>query len=131
MAASQAYLAYVLEQLAGLDGIASRRMFGGFGLYCDGIFFALISGDVLYFKVGSANRQDYAERGMRQFRPFADRPQVSAGYHELPADILEDSEQCVAWARRSVAAAAAPAAQAVRTTQARRGAKRRLKRGRP
>jgi len=124
MAVSQAYLAYVLEQLAGLEGLASRRMFGGFGLYCGGIFFALIASDILYFKVGDSNRQDYAARGMRQFRPFADRPQVSAGYYELPAEVLEDPEQCVAWARRSVAAAAARTGKPARPTRLPRAAKR-------
>jgi DNA transformation protein len=124
MAVSQAYLAYVLEQLAGLEGLTSRRMFGGFGLYCSGIFFALISGDILYFKVGDSDRQDYAARGMRQFRPFPDRPQVSASYYELPAEVLEDSEQCVAWARRSVAAAAARTGKPARKTRLPHAAKR-------
>jgi DNA transformation protein len=125
MPASQAYLAYVLEQLAGLEGLASRRMFGGFGLYSGGRFFALIAGDILYFKVGDANRPDYAARGMRQFRPFPDRPQVSDSYYELPAEVLEDPEQCVAWARRSVAAAAAArSAKPAPKTRRRRAAKR-------
>jgi DNA transformation protein len=126
MAVSQAYFDYVLEQLAGLEGLASRRMFGGYGVYCDGVFFALISGDILYFKVGAANRPDYAKRGMRQFRPFADRPQVSADYYELPAEVLEDPEECIAWARRSVAVAASAALRAKppRKTKPRRTAKR-------
>jgi len=124
MAGSQAYLAYVLEQLAGLEGLASRRMFGGFGLYCGGIFFALIADDILYFKVGDSNRQDYASRGMRQFRPFADRPHVSAGYFEVPAEVLEDPDECVAWARRSVAAAAARTGKTARKTRLPRAAKR-------
>jgi DNA transformation protein len=124
MAASQAYLAYVLEQLAGLEGLASRRMFGGFGIYSSGVFFALISGDTLYFKVGDANRPDYAARGMRQFRPFAARPQLSTGYYELPAEVLEDPEQCVGWARRSIAAAAAARGKRARKTRPSRRLKR-------
>ncbi|MFT7671250.1 MAG: DNA transformation protein, partial [Planctomycetota bacterium] len=36
------YLDYVIEQLAGLGAITSRKMFGGAGLYCDDLFFGLI-----------------------------------------------------------------------------------------
>ena len=91
MSVSQDYLQYVLEQLAGLGPVAPRRMFGGVGLYYDGLFFGLISADTLYFKVDESNRADYVARGMGQFRPFRDRPEVSMTYYELPADALEDA----------------------------------------
>jgi DNA transformation protein len=112
MSVSQEYVEYVLEQLAGVGRVTSRRMFGGVGLYCDDVFFALISGDALYFKVDDSNRADYAARGARQFMPFPDRPpgdkpHAGMSYYELPADALEDAEECVAWARRSVAVARA------------------------
>jgi DNA transformation protein len=112
MSVSQEYLEYVLEQLAGVGRLTSRRMFGGVGLYCDDLFFALLSGDALYFKVDESNRADYVARGARQFMPFPDRPdgnKPNAGmsYYELPADALEDADECVAWARRSVAVALA------------------------
>jgi DNA transformation protein len=112
MSVSQEYLKYVLEQLAGVGRLTSRRMFGGVGLYCDDLFFALISADALYFKVDDSNRADYAARKARQFMPFPDRPErdkrlAGMGYFELPADALEDADECVAWARRSVAVALA------------------------
>ena len=43
MAVSRDYLQYVLEQLAGLGELRSRRMFGGAGLYCAEVFFAIVS----------------------------------------------------------------------------------------
>jgi DNA transformation protein len=82
-------------------------MFGAVGLYRDGIFFGIVSGDTLYLKAGDANREDFAKRGMPPFRPYRDKPQVSMSYYEVPADVLEDPEECVAWALRAVAAGAA------------------------
>jgi DNA transformation protein len=102
MAASNEYLQYILEQLSGLARVTSLRMFGGFGLYCDGLFFGLIFTDTLYFKVDDKNRGDYESRGMARFKPYADKPHLSMSYYEVPVDVLEDSEQLVAWARRSV-----------------------------
>jgi DNA transformation protein and related proteins len=120
VAVSADFLAYVLEQLAGLGGVSSRRMFGGAGLYCDEIFFGLIADDVLYLRVDDSNRDDYTARGMAQFRSYADRPHVSMNYYETPADVLEDARQLVTWARRSLAVAMqAPAKTARRRVKLR------------
>ena len=105
MAVNDDYLQYVLEQLAGLGRISARRMFGAVGLYHEERFFGIIAGDTLYFKVNDTNRGDYEMRGMDRFRPYPDKPQLSMTYYEVPADILEDAEQCAAWARRSAAIA--------------------------
>jgi DNA transformation protein and related proteins len=104
MPVSKEYLTYVLEQLSGLARVTSRRMFGGIGLYCDGVFFGLIDDDTLFFKVDDSNRGDYVSRGMAAFRPFKDKPGLSMAYFEVPADALEDRDELAAWARKSVAA---------------------------
>jgi DNA transformation protein len=99
------YLQYVLDQLAALGGVSSRRMFGGVGLYCEEFFFGLLDDDTLYLRVDDSNRSEYAARAAAPFRPYADRPQLSMSYYEAPAEVLEDARQLVEWARRSVAVA--------------------------
>ena len=101
------YLRWVLEQLADAGGVSARRMFGAFGLYRNDVFFAIISGDTLFFKVSDASRADYETRGMARFRPYRDKPQLSMSYYEVPADVLEDADECVRWAMRAVAAGVA------------------------
>jgi DNA transformation protein len=106
MAVTDDYLQYVLEQLTGLGQVTTRRMFGAVGLYHESRFFGIIAGDVLYFKVNDANRGDYEARGMDRFRPYPDKPLLSMTYYAVPADTLEDAEECALWARESVAIAA-------------------------
>jgi DNA transformation protein len=120
MPVSDDYLEYVLEQLAGLGPVTPRRMFGGVGLYHEERMFALIARDTLYFKVNDSNRGDYEARGMDRFRPFADKPHWSMTYYTVPADTLEDAEECVAWAQKCVAIPAAAAKPAARRTKKRR-----------
>ncbi len=108
MATSEEFLQYVLEQLTGLGPVATRRMFGGIGLYSNERIFGLIFGDILYFKVNDSNRGDYEARGMSRFRPYADKPMLSMTYYEVPADVLEDAEECALWARKSASVSAAP-----------------------
>jgi len=131
MAVNEDYLQYVLEQLAGLGRVTPRRMFGGVGLYHEERFFGLIAGDTLYFKVNDSNRGDYEARGMSRFRPFPDKPYWSMSYYEVPADTLEDADECMAWARKSVAIAAVATKPAVKKRAvARPAARRGKKRGR-
>ncbi len=105
MAVSADYLAYVLEQLGRVDGVSSRRMFGGAGLYSHECFFGLIAEDTLYLRVDDANRARYVTRGMDRFRPYADRPELSMNYYEVPAEVLEDGAELALWATESIAAA--------------------------
>lgn len=119
MAVTDEYMQFVLEQLQGLKHVAPRRMFGGVGLYHEGRFFAIIMDDALYFKVNDGNRRDYETRGMGRFRPYPNKPHLSMTYYEVPADILEDAEECGTWARRSIAIAATPSKPAARRSKKR------------
>ena len=115
MSVGVAFLQYVLEQLERTGRVTSRRMFGAVGIYCDSQFFALVDDDTLYFKVDDTTRPDYETRGMKPLRPFKDKPEVSLTYFTVPADVLDDAEELVKWARRAVAiAAAAPKKKARR-----------------
>ena len=114
MAVTEDFLQYVLDQLAGLGQVIPRRMFGGVGLYHGERIFGLIIRDTLYFKVNDSNRADYEARGMSRFRPYPNRPQLSMTYYEVPADALEDAEECIVWARKSAAAAAVATKPAAR-----------------
>ena len=102
MPVQEQYLAYILEQLAGLGALRSNRMFGGIGLYSREIFFGLIDDDTLFFKTDDSNVAPYRDRNMPRFMPFPDRPEAVLGYHQVPADVIEDAEQLVDWARKSV-----------------------------
>jgi DNA transformation protein and related proteins len=107
MAISADFLHYVLGQLSALEGLVTRRMFGAVGLYSEGAFFGFISADVLYFKVSDANQLDYESRNMDRFRPYRDQPGLSMRYYEVPVEVLEDADECIMWARRSVGIARA------------------------
>jgi DNA transformation protein len=102
---SAEYVAFVLDQLTHVGGVTSRRMFGGVGLYREGLFFGLIDDDALFFKADDSNRGDYEREGMKRFCPFPDQPQYEMGYYEVPASALDDPEELAVWARKSLAVA--------------------------
>jgi len=107
MTVSAHYLEYVLDQLASFAKVTPRRMFGGVGLYADGLFFALID-DSLYFKVDDSNRPDFLARGCRAFTYEKTKGRVvSMGYYQVPEDVLDDPDELKVWARKALAVAIA------------------------
>jgi DNA transformation protein len=104
MAASESYRTFVLEQLGRVVPVTARAMFGGVGIYADGLFFALIADDRLFFKVDDSTRPAFEALGMKPFRPFED--ENAMGYYEVPADVLEDAIQLASWVSQSVGVAA-------------------------
>ena len=124
MAVRPQYLAYLLEQLDALGNLRSRRMFSGVGLYSRDLFFGLVHDDTLFFKTNDTNSADYIARNMPRFMPFPDRPKAVMAYYQVPADVIEDAEALVAWARKSVAVAlTAQAAKATPKAKAKAKAK--------
>ena len=105
MAKGESFKEFVLDQLSELPGVSSRAMFGGHGLYLNGEFFGLVSGDSVYFKTDAESLPDYVERGSKPFQPS--EKQTLTSYYEVPLDVLEDNEMMVEWAKRAAKAKAA------------------------
>lgn len=90
---------FVLDQLVELQGLTSRAMFGGYGLYLHGMFFGIIHKSRLYFKTNSNTAPHYRKHGMT---PFAPGPkQILKNYYEVPVDVVESSDDLAAWARQA------------------------------
>jgi DNA transformation protein and related proteins len=98
------YRAFVLEQLGRVLPVTHRSMFGGVGVYGEGLFFALMDDDALYFKTDEETRGDYERLGMEPFRPFG--PEAAAmAYHQVPGDLLETPELLRPWVEQALGVA--------------------------
>ena len=103
MAVSDDFLNYVLDQLSRWGDVSVRRMFGGAGLYRDGKMFGLIAEDVAYLKVDDTNREDFMKAGSSPFKPYPDRIKGAVmSYYEIPPEVLENRDELLEWAQRSL-----------------------------
>ena len=120
---------FVLDQLARVPQLRSRRMFGGLGLYSGDAFFGILAADELFFKVDDSNRSAYQAAGSEPFRPVANRP-VSMSYWRVPLEVLEDQGELATWALAAIRAAGNAAAKPKRKPASKRkpAAKKRSKR---
>lgn len=84
----------VHDALADIDGITSRAMFGGYGLYKDGIIFGIIADDELYLKVDETNQKEYESFGSHPFvYERGNHAKTTMSYWVVPETILENRER--------------------------------------
>jgi DNA transformation protein len=102
---------HVLDLLMPLGGVTRRYMFGGWGFYKDGLFFALIAGGRFYLKTGPCNEQEFLDAGLAPWAYKTDKGNLSMRYHEAPEGALENPSLMAVWARKGLAAAKEAAAK--------------------
>ena len=101
------FIKYLLDMLSDLGDVRSRAMFGGYGIYHDGVMIGLIASGVFYLKVDDGNRAAFEAAGSKPFtyRRKGQTKAVAMSYWEAPVDVLENREALCQWAREAHAAA--------------------------
>lgn len=110
MAAQSEFVSYLLELLAPLGAVHARAMFGGHGIYRDGLMFGLVADDTFYLKTDDGNRTDFEAEGLPPFTYQKNNREHAMSYYQAPPDALDDSETLCRWARRACEAAVRAAA---------------------
>jgi DNA transformation protein len=102
MPPSEGFKAFIADQLTGFGPVSIRDMFGGAGIYADGVMFAILSRDTLYLKADETSSRAYADEGMESFTYTAKGGKLIAmSYWEVPPRLLEDPDELAAWAREA------------------------------
>ncbi|MFH1662376.1 MAG: TfoX/Sxy family protein [Chloroflexota bacterium] len=89
------YLRYIIDRLSPLGETSSKFMFGGWGIFYEGLMFAVFASESLYFKVDDSNREMYEKAGSTPF-PHG------ISYWEVPAEVIEDEKKLCDWAQISM-----------------------------
>ena len=105
MTATADFAEYVRELLAATGHVAARKMFGGYGLYLDGVMFALIAHDVLYLKADERNRPALERAGSMPFTYEAKGRRTTLAYWRAPDEAMESRDLMAPWARGALDAA--------------------------
>jgi len=123
MAADDSFHAFVKELFEGMGPVQIRRMFGGAGVFRDGLMFGLLANDTIHIKANDdALKNELIAEGSG---PFVWVPasgprkgeQVDLGYWRLPDVALDDPDEAVKWGRKAFALAKAKAAAKPKRTK--------------
>lgn len=99
------FLEFILEILRSWRPVTARRMFGGHGIYHEGVMFALVADGQLYLKVDDESRGDFVAAGLGPFVYEAKGRRVALSYHRAPETMLDEPELAREWADRGWQAA--------------------------
>ena len=116
MVASDAFAEFLREQLAPLGRVTLRRMFGKSGVFCDGVMFAMVTENTLYFRVDEENRAAFSEAEC--FPPLNYAKQgstIDLSFWRVPERLFDEPDELVAWAQAALSAARRVAAKRERT----------------
>ena len=114
--AQDSFHAFVKELFAGMGAVEIKRMFGGAGVYAEGLMFGLLADDTIHIKANDETMK--AALRAQGSGPFVWSPQngprkgehIDLGYWRLPEPALDDPDEAVAWGRKALALAKAKAA---------------------
>jgi DNA transformation protein len=107
------FVNHVVETMRLLGPVEARAMFGGWGLYQGGLFFALVAREILYLKVDDESRADFQCRGLEPwvYAVKDGEKSVAMSYYQAPEESLESPAQMEPWARLAYGAALRAAAR--------------------
>ena len=92
---------YLMDRLAPLGAPSYRFMFGGCGIYLDGLIVGIVVDDVLLLRADEENRPDFEARGIGPFHPYPDKMTSTMPYYTVPEDVFEDQDAFLEWVGRS------------------------------
>ena len=99
------FVAHCSELLSAVGSVTGKRMFGGHGLYVDGVFVAIIVGETMYLKTDDQTRARFIDEGSSAFEYTARGETHSTGYFSVPADAMDSPHLMAPWARLAIEAA--------------------------
>lgn len=86
------------EVFARFGPIVAKRTFGGYGIYHDGLMFALVADDELYLKADAATRDAFVALGLSAFEYEKGGKKTRMSYYKAPDDLFDDPDQARQWA---------------------------------
>jgi len=123
MSADAGFNSHLHELLEPLGQVSMRRMFGGHGVYCAGVFIAIVIDGRLYLKVDAQSRAEFSAAGCAPFVYAGKNNPVEMSYWSVPEDAMDSAAQMRPWALLAMAAAMRkPPAKPARRTRGKRGA---------
>jgi DNA transformation protein and related proteins len=85
--------------------IHSKRMFGGYGIYCHELMIGLVADDTLYLKTDTLSEPQFSEAGCLPFEYTKNGVNMKMSYSSAPIEIYDDPEIARTWASRAYDAA--------------------------
>ncbi|MEM8771698.1 MAG: TfoX/Sxy family protein [Pseudomonadota bacterium] len=99
------HLDHLKDLFATFGDITIRKMFGGAGVYCDGVIFAIADDEDVWLKVDDVTRAEFEEAGLNPFEVEMKGKTGTMSYYKPPAEIYDDEDALRCWTTLALGAA--------------------------
>jgi DNA transformation protein len=99
------FVSYVVELMQSVGSVHAKGMFGGHGIYLEGLMFGLVADSVLYLKADKETENEFKERGLEAFTYNKKGKEYRMSYYQAPEEALEDGEEMSFWVSKAYGAA--------------------------
>ena len=99
------FVSYVVELMQSLGPVTAKGMFGGHGIFLDGLMFGLVADSVLYLKADKETENEFMANGLEAFTYNKKGKEFKMSYYQAPEEALEDAEEMSSWAKKAYAVA--------------------------
>jgi len=101
---------FIRELFAPFGPVTVKRMFGGAGIWSDGLMFGLVFDGAIFLKVNETSIPEFEREGSRPFvytraKSRGRVGRASLSYWRLPERLYDDPEELAVWANRAFAIA--------------------------
>jgi len=101
---------FIRDLFAPFGPVTVKRMFGGAGIWSEGLMFALVFDGAIFLKVDETSIPDFEREGSRPFvYTRAKSPgrvgRASLAFWRLPERLYDDPDELAVWASRALAIA--------------------------
>lgn len=132
MSVSPGFRDFLADQMTGFGPVTIKRMFGGLGLFREGLMFALVVDDVLYLKSNSETAKDFGAENLASFAYATKNGQrTPTSYRRAPERCLDDVDEMANWCAKAYAVARSSQGGKGVSSPARRPSKPRRSGGKP
>lgn len=99
------FVNYVVELMQSIGPVTAKGMFGGHGVYLEGLMFGLIADNTLYLKADKTSETDFKGKGLEAFSYIKKGKRCTMSYFQAPDETLEDADEMNIWANKAYSAA--------------------------
>lgn len=86
------YIEYLREVFSPLGVVSPRKMFGGHGIFYDGVMIALVADDSLYLKVDKQTEGEFIDLDLAPFEYEKNGKSFAMSYRLAPESIYDDPD---------------------------------------
>jgi DNA transformation protein len=104
------FVTYVVDLMQSVGPVYAKGMFGGHGIFLEGLMFGLIADGMLYLKVDKQTENEFSARELAAFTYHKKGKEFRMSYYQAPEEALEDGEEMNYWANKAYGAATRAAA---------------------